>query len=401
MPETLTTLQIRAEVGQKPFQSRTKLIAFYLPQFHPIPENDEWWGKGFTEWTNVAKARPWFRGHYQPHLPADLGFYDLRLPEAREAQATLAKQYGIYGFCYYHYWFHGRRLLERPFGEVLTTGRPNFPFCLCWANESWNRAWREERNGILVEQTYSHEDNVAHIRWLLHAFEDPRYIRIEGKPLFLVYRAQNLPAPLRTAERWRAEARQAGIGDIFLCSVMSNYKDSRIDPTAIGFDAAVEHQPSMFRPRPFAQKFWERLVRGPNNNCFLEYSEIMGRALQAPDPRYPWFRCVTPSWDNTARMKKRALILKGSHPEKYRDWLKAIILKSPPTATGDKVVFINAWNEWAEGNHLEPCQRWGCAYLEATREAVHATESGVFDLTAPISTNFRKAMPAGSEDREL
>jgi lipopolysaccharide biosynthesis protein len=377
LPETLTPSQIRAEIDRNHSQSRTKLIAFYLPQFHPTPENDEWWGKGFTEWTNVMKARPWFRGHYQPHLPADLGFYDLRLPEAREAQADLAKQYGISGFCYYHYWFHGRRILERPFGEVLATGKPAFPFCLCWANESWNRAWEEAKDGILVEQTYSHEDNVAHIRWLLNAFGDPRYIRIEGKPVFLVYRGQNLPDALQTAETWRAEARKAGIGDIFLCIVLSNTKDSRIDPTTIGFDAAVEFQPSLFRPRPFRQKAWQRLLRGPSNNLFLEYSEIINRALQAPEPSYRWFRCVTPSWDNTARRKTRALVLTGSHPDKYRDWLKAMILKSQPTATGDRVVFVNAWNEWAEGNHLEPCQRWGRAFLEATREAIRAADSEV------------------------
>lgn len=377
MPETLTPSQFRAEIDRNHSQSRTKLIAFYLPQFHPTPENDEWWGKGFTEWTNVTKARPWFRGHYQPHLPADLGFYDLRLPEAREAQADLAKQYGISGFCYYHYWFHGRRILERPFGEVLATGKPAFPFCLCWANESWNRAWEEAKDGILVEQTYSHEDDVAHIRWLLNAFGDPRYIRIEGKPVFLVYRGQNLPDALQTAETWRAEARKAGIGDIFLCIVLSNTKDSRIDPTTIGFDAAVEFQPSLFRPRPFMQKAWQRLLRGPSNNLFLEYSEIINRALQAPEPSYRWFRCVTPSWDNTARRKTRALVLTGSHPDKYCDWLKAMILKSQPTATGDRVVFVNAWNEWAEGNHLEPCQRWGRAFLEASREAIRAADSEV------------------------
>lgn len=381
------TVEASVEVGSQSLSATTKLIAFYLPQYHPIPENDEWWGKGFTEWTNVTKARPWFRGHYQPHLPADLGFYDLRLPEAREAQADLAKQYGIYGFCYYHYWFHGRRLLERPFNEVLATGRPDFPFCLCWANESWSNRWDAAKGQILVQQTYSHQDDLNHLRWLLDAFDDRRYIRVEGKPLFLVYRAWDLPCPSQTAETWREEARRAGVGDIFLCAVQGNFLGSRVDPTSLGFDAAVELQPSLFRPRPFIRKVWERLLRGVSNNRILEYSEIMERALQAPPPPYKWFRCVTPSWDNTARKKDNSLILQGACPEKYGEWLKTIIRQSPPLATGDKIVFINAWNEWAEGNHLEPCQRWGRAYLEATREAIDSMGYRDLGQTADISAS--------------
>jgi lipopolysaccharide biosynthesis protein len=349
-----------------------KLIAFYLPQYYPIPENDEWWGKGFTEWTNVTKARPWFRGHYQPQLPADLGFYDLRLAEAREAQADLAKQYGIYGFCYYHYWFNGRRLLERPFNEVLESGRPDLPFCLCWANQNWTRGWDGAEQRVLVPQTYSHQDDLNHIRWLLHAFEDRRYIRVENKALFLVYRAGDLPSPSQTADIWRTEASRAGIGEIFLCAVESNHHRSRLDPTQIGFDAAVEFQPSLFRPRSFLRKVRDRLLRGVSNNLILEYSEIVERSLRTPNPHYRWFRCVTPSWDNTPRRKTNALILEGACPEKYGEWLQAIIRHSPSLANGDKVVFINAWNEWAEGNHLEPCQRWGRGYLDATLVALNS-----------------------------
>ena len=369
------TLEGRAEVQMPSSFSKIKLIAFYLPQYHPIPENDEWWGKGFTEWTNVTKAKPWFRGHYQPHLPADLGFYDLRLPEAREAQANIAKQYGVHGFCYYHYWFNGRRLLERPFNEVLASGRPDFPFCLCWANENWTRGWDGAERRILVPQAYSHQDDLNHIRWLLKAFEDRRYIRVEGKPLFLVYRAGDFPSASQTAETWRAEARKAGIGDLFLCAVGSNFHRSRVDPTQIGFDAAVEFQPSLFRPRSFLRRVRDRLLRGVSNNLTLEYSEIVERSLEVPNPPYRWFRCVTPSWDNTPRRKTRVLILNGACPEKYGDWLEGIIRRSPTVANGDKVVFLNAWNEWAEGNHLEPCQRWGRAYLEATRAALDGLHS--------------------------
>jgi lipopolysaccharide biosynthesis protein len=364
------TVEARVEAGKPGSSSKPKLIAFYLPQYHPIPENDEWWGKGFTEWTNVAKARPWFRGHYQPHLPADLGFYDLRLPETREAQADLARQYGVHGFCYYHYWFQGRRLLERPFNEVLRSGRPDLPFCLCWANEPWTRRWDGSNGQILVPQNYSHQDDLNHIRWLLTAFDDHRYIRVEGKPLFLVYRAGDLPSALQTAETWRSEARKAGIGDIFLCTVQSFFPNSRVDPTRIGFDAAVEFQPSMFRPRRFIRKVWDRLLRGVCNNYIFEYSDLIDWVLEVPDPHYRWFRCVTPSWDNSARRRESAFILKGACPEKYRDWLETVIRRSKPLVTGEKIVFVNAWNEWAEGNHLEPCQRWGRAYLEATLAAI-------------------------------
>src|SRR5437667_7337089 len=219
-----------------------RAIAFYLPQFHPIPENDAWWGKGFTEWSNVVKAKPLFRGHYQPHLPADLGFYDLRLPETRQAQADLARQYGIYGFCYYHYWFNGQRLLGRPLDDVLASGKPDFPFCLCWANENWTRRWDGRERELLMEQRYSDDDDRAHMRWLAEAFGDERYIRVNNKPLFLVYRASRIPDPLRTTTIWRDEAQRLGFGDLYLCRVES-FADERDDPLRIGFDAAVEFQP--------------------------------------------------------------------------------------------------------------------------------------------------------------
>jgi len=218
-----------------------RVIAFYLPQYHPIPENDAWWGKGFTEWTNVTKARPLFRGHYQPHLPADLGFYDLRVAESREAQAELARQYGVTGFCYYHYWFAGKRLLNRPFDEVLMSGKPDFPFCLCWANENWTRIWDGGEDEVLMKQTYSEEDDVAHIRWLTRAFADERYIRIDGKPIFIIYRAHKLPNLKRTTDLWRHECRRLGVGELFLCRVDTAADTS--PPSEVGLDAAVEFQP--------------------------------------------------------------------------------------------------------------------------------------------------------------
>lgn len=212
-----------------------RAIAFYLPQFHPVPENDEWWGKGFTEWTNVTKAKPAFRNHYQPHLPSDLGFYDLRLPEIREQQAELARQYGIHGFCYYHYWFNGRRILERPLNEVLSSGNPDFPFCVCWANENWTRVWDGGEKELLLKQEYSLEDDRAHIRSLIDTLSDERYIRIDNKPLFLVYRTGLLPNPKMTSDVWREEAQKAGLADLYLVRVESH--GDYTDPADIGFDA--------------------------------------------------------------------------------------------------------------------------------------------------------------------
>ena len=222
--------------------AKRRLIAFYLPQFHPIPENDQWWGKGFTEWTNVTKARPLFPGHYQPHLPSDLGFYDLRLPEVREAQAAIARQHGIHGFCYYHYWFNGRRMLEQPFNDVLALGQPDFPFCLCWANENWTRNWDGGHREMLVPQSYSAADDHRHIDWLLRAFEDPRYIQIDDRPLMVIYRPRQLPNIHQTLDIWREAAVKRGFKGLYICRV-ENFADERGDPTRLGFDASIEFQP--------------------------------------------------------------------------------------------------------------------------------------------------------------
>src|SRR5581483_10679407 len=273
-----------------------RAIAFYLPQYHPIPENDAWWGPGFTEWTNVARARPLFRGHYQPHLPADLGFYDLRLPEARAAQAALAREYGIHGFCYYHYWFQGRRLLDRPFQEVLSSGTPDFPFCLCWANEEWTRAWDGRSGQVLIEQHYSEEDDRRHLRWLAQAFADRRYIRVCGKPLFAVYRASKLPDAPRTIATWREEAQRLGIGELFVCRVES-FSSERGDPRALGFDAAIEFQPDWLnvgvplrRDKP-RRALWKL---GLNRSAYqrhriFTYTSVIERMARRPPVDYPRF----------------------------------------------------------------------------------------------------------------
>lgn len=374
-------------------ESLVRAIAFYLPQFHPVPENDEWWGKGFTEWHNVAKARPLFPDHYQPHLPADLGFYDLRLPEVREAQAELARQHGIHGFCYYHYWFNGRRILERPFNEVLASGKPDLPFCLCWANENWTRVWDGGEKDVLLEQNYSHEDDRAHIQSLLPAFADERYIRVNGKLLFLVYRTGLLPDPKKTAEIWREEARKAGLDDLYLVRVESH--GDTTDPTAIGFDASVEFAPSNgLTMRPEGKTRAGRLLAKTPflkpafaQQKIYEYQRVARSMWQRPDSAYKRFHGVTPGWDNSARRKVNATILANPSPVVYKQWLTISVARTLRKFQGDeRLVFINAWNEWAEGNHLEPCAKWGHAYLEATRAA----------LTSSVSSKT-PAQPAATE----
>lgn len=368
--------------------TKIRAITFYLPQYHPTPENDEWWGKGFTEWTNVTKAKPRFPGHYQPHLPADLGFYDLRLPEARDNQAALAKEYGIHGFCYYHYWFNGRRILERPFNEVLASGKPDLPFCLCWANENWTRTWDGGEHHILLQQNYGPEDDLAHIKSLFPAFKDSRYIRIDGKPLFLVYRTRLLPDPKRTAQIWREAALKEGIGEIYLARVESH--DDESSPESIGFDASVEFAPNGRYPGiiPFntgIYKFLAKLKLFPKaltDRYLYDYNEIVKAMLKRSEPAFKRFRCVTPNWDNSARREKGGLTYINSTPEKYGYWLNQVIAETDKKFVGDeKIVFINAWNEWAEGNHLEPDRRWGHAYLEQTAKQLNGLATDAIDPT--------------------
>jgi lipopolysaccharide biosynthesis protein len=374
-----------------------RAVAFHLPQFHPIPENDEWWGKGFTEWTNVVKATPRFPGHYQPHLPADLGFYDLRLPETRAAQAELAAQYGVHGFCYFHYWFNGRRMLERPVNEILRSGEPDFPFCLCWA-----RRWDGSNEEILIRQRYSEADDTAHIRGLIPYFADPRYIRVDGRPFFAVYRASELPEPKRTADLWRREAERAGLKGLFLVRVESHTESG--DPQEIGFDYSLEFQPRgsiLWDAMMFRRKWWHRHKLGTGeaafrDNWICKYPDLVERALAEPVPTYPRIPCVCPGWDNTARRKTRAGIFIDSTPEVYEGWLREIVKRQKARladagnsgTSPESLVFINAWNEWAEGNHLEPDQKWGHAYLEATQRALAGPEDSVH-----LRQDVREASP--------
>lgn len=358
-----------------------RLIAFYLPQYHPIPENDNWWGDQFTDWVNVLKAEPLFKGHYQPHLPGDLGAYDLRSSVVREKQAKLAQQYGITGFCYYHYWFNGKRLLERPFEDVLVSGNPHFPFCLCWANENWTRAWNGRNKEILIKQTYNKEDDLRHILYLIKAFRDSRYITIEGKPVFLIYRAESIPFLLERIETWRNEVKKAGLKGLYLICVES-FK-SNLNPQVINFDAALDFAPDwrnlgLLIGRSQLTHFLVRLMgflgcrRKP---CVYDYQEMVSRILNKRKSVYKRFYCVNPGFDNSARRAENATILLNSHPDIYQRWLtEAIRMTKQDFMQEERMVFINAWNEWAEGNHLEPDKYWGTAYLQATLNAVNISK---------------------------
>lgn len=360
-------------------QTLTRLIAFYLPQYHTIPENDKWWGEGFTEWHNVKKAQPQFQQHYQPHIPADLGYYDLREENTRIAQADLAKKYGIEGFCYYHYWFNGKRLLERPLEDLLRSGKPDFPFCLCWANENWTRRWDGEEQQVLMRQQYSEEDDLHHIQSLLPIFADKRYIRINGKPLLLVYRTEDMSNPARTADIWREEARKAGTGELYLCRVESM---GSCDPKTINFDAAVEFAPDWWNKGPQLKADSELFEQGNaniktlcDNNFVHAYQGLVDTMMAKAIPAYKWFRCVTPCWDNWARRTKGANIFVDSSPQKYQSWLSRAINNCNARLLGEeRIVFINAWNEWAEGNHLEPDLKFGHGYLEATWQALSESQ---------------------------
>ncbi len=344
-------------------ETDVKVIAFYLPQFHPIPENDVWWGAGFTEWTQVSKAVPQFIGHYQPHLPGELGFYDLRLVEVQKRQIELARKYGIYGFCYHYYWFGGKRLLERPLKQFLEDSDLDLPFCLCWANESWTRQWDGLENEILVAQTHSPEDDLAFLRSIEPALRDKRYIRINGRPLLIIYRPSLMPDPGATAQRWRDYCQKSGIDDLYLAAVQAFDTD---DPPA-GFDAAVEFPPhKLAKGAPLLNSRLE-IVNPAYQGAVVDYLHLVESAEAVAPPRFTLFRGVCPSWDNEPRRPGRGYTLMNSSPALYKRWLTQACLLTAHNPDPDKrIVFINAWNEWGEGAHIEPDRKFGYAYLQAT-----------------------------------
>lgn len=341
------------------------IVAFYLPQFHPIAENDAWWGKGFTEWRNVARALPQFEGHAQPKIPGDLGHYDLRVPDILREQARMARQYGVGAFCTYFYWFAGKTLLETPLQMWLRDASIDFPLTLCWANENWSRRWDGREEHILIGQQHSDEDDLAFIAHVSSYLRDPRYLRVQGRPVLSVYRPGLLPDPAATARRWRAWCREHGIGEIHLTYVQSF---DNVAPASIGFDAAISFPPNNTSHKPVTASY--RLINPDYTGDILDWRQLAADAMSAPEVDYPRYPAVNPGWDNEARRSGRGRTFVHATPRAFETWTRHAIARARQRTPDHPLVFVNAWNEWAEGAILEPDSRYGYAWLEAIRRAL-------------------------------
>ena len=359
---------------------RVKIIAFYLPQFHPFKENDEWWGRGFTEWTNVAKAKPLFRGHYQPKIPADLGFYDLRLEETRIAQATMAKEAGIYGFCYWHYWFNGKELMERPFYEMVASGKPDFPFCIGWANESWMaKLWNKDGSisggKTLIEQTYNEEDDVAHFYRLLPAFKDKRYILVDGAPLVFIHRAMNLPK--HVMDNWNKLALENGFSGIHFVGrvVYEDYIENRELLVKNGYKAfTLPRLGDSLRYENSFQKVWRHLMSFfKRNGCprVVSYERDSEFYVNEDIDKLPEiYPAIYPNWDHSPRSGKRGLMVINSTPKLFCKHMEKVLSIIKKKESNHKICFLKSWNEWGEGNYIEPDLKYGHQYLDVVRKIV-------------------------------
>jgi hypothetical protein len=350
---------------------KARAIAFYLPQYFPIPENDEWWGPGFTEWTNTAKARRLFPGHQQPTLPSELGFYDLRVPETRALQSDLAQAHGVEAFAYWHYWFgNGDRILERPFAEVLSSGEPSISFCLAWANQTWTGIWHGAHDRILKQQTYpGPQDDQRHFDTVLPAFRDERYLRVDGRPVFYVFRPEELPDARQFVDRWQEMARTAGLDGLYLVAETSDLlgagpRYSRA--VADGFDADVYMRipARVDRYTHLRMRVLRKSMGGPE---IYPYSDDAGSLHRSGPTTQP---CVYPNWDNTPRSGRGGLVLTGATPEKFRRNVESAVSLLAGRPPQERLLWVKSWNEWAEGNHLEPDLREGRAWLEALRDGL-------------------------------
>jgi hypothetical protein len=348
-----------------------RLIAYYLPQYHPIPENDQWWGKGFTEWISVAQSKPLFKGHYQPILPGELGFYDLRLEESRIEQANLAKEYGIEGFCYWHYWFgNGKQLLERPFNEVLGSGKPDFPFCLAWANHDWKGVFFGAKGKTLVKQNYpGSQDAKEHFEYLVKAFKDPRYIRIHSKPLLHIYRPREIPDCKEYLNYWRELAVDAGLDGLYIVGEgleLSEKDIYGVDGVTYSSHRDIESGGNRNKYLRFIRA---KLFRIPGKLNVFEYKDAIKyftRREVCPENEFP---CIVPNWDTTARLGRDAFILNNSTPELFRKHVQIVKESVKQKELETNLIYVKSWNEWAEGNYLEPDRKWGRKYLEVFKES--------------------------------
>lgn len=376
-----------------------RILAFYLPQYYPIPENDEWWGKGFTEWTNVAKAKPLFRGHYQPRIPADLGFYDLRLQEVREAQAAMARDAGVEGFCYYHYWFgNGRQLLERPFNEVLNSGKPDYPFCLCWANHDWtNKTWKKgsslKTDSTIMKMEYSINDDIRHFKHLLPAFRDKRYITVDGKPLFGIWAPNSIPDLRGFIQRWRELALENGLPGLHLVGYTANATGRSIRGNRLSLWAtnkAAEHYQALLdqgldavissglsRGQAMCQGRMKMLAYFLSKHTFLpinnrtDYKKTMENYYVEEDRWENVYPTLMPQWDRTPRAGIKTNPLTNSTPEKFEKTIDTALSLIKDKQPEHQILFLKSWNEWGEGNYVEPDLKYGHGYLDAIRNAIN------------------------------
>ena len=369
------------------FEPTIRTIAFYLPQYHPIPENDEAWGKGFTEWTNVTKALPQFKGHYQPRFPDELGYYDLRLSSIQKRQMELAKNYGISGFCYHYYWFNGKKVMDQPLQQILDDPELDFPFCVNWANENWTKRWDGLDNEIILKQQHSAADDLAFITSLKPVLTDPRYIKVDGKPLLMIYRPQNFPNPKRTVEILREYARSNGIGELFL---ILTHSFENIDPTIMGFDAATEFAPNNFKLTQINNKL--QYFNDKNSGNAYDYLDAVKYSFEQMDYEYPCFRSICPSWDNEARKPGNGNALHNASPTAYKSWLEYLCYFTQSHRTTDqRLIFVNAWNEWAEAAYLEPDRKYGYAYLDATREVLRKFDKKILRQISNTQTKQKSS----------
>lgn len=353
-------------------KKKAKVIAFYLPQYHPCKDNDEWWGKGFTEWRNVGKAKPLFHGHKQPKVPSELGYYDLRLEEVREAQAQLAKDAGIECFCYWHYWMGGgKQLLERPLQEVLEKGKPNFPFCLGWANHSWvKKFWSADvsrfNQEMLLEQTYPGRDDIdAHFYKMLPAFKDKRYYRIHNRLCFLIYNPIDLPDLDYFIERWNELAQTNGLPDFYFLghTSISDYKN----PINTKFDAIVLSTMELFFNESFIKRFLSFITKSPIRTNYKKILKINDLSVCKEQKIYP---CIYPNWDKTPRVGPIGTVFTGSTPELFKKHVEQVIQSIQHKPEEDKIIFLKSWNEWAEGNYMEPDIEFGRGYIRALADVI-------------------------------